>query len=470
MKKPVVLAVDDNPDMLGYLQRLLGGELGVDVLSAENGKDALNIVQHGGVWAVLTDIRMPGMDGVDLLQKLRELDSSVIVLMMTAYGSIESAVETLKLGAYDFITKPFEEERLLHTVRMALEHHSLLRRTHELEQQVMAGESKKSFVGNAPVIKEMLNTIGIVARTGLSVLIMGETGTGKELAARLTHSLSNRADKPFVALSCPTIPEDILESELFGYKKGAFTGAVSDRAGLFESADGGTLVLDEIGDISTVLQTKLLRVLQEREIKPLGDNQTRKVDVRIIASTNQDLREKISAGQFREDLYHRLNGVSIHTIPLREIPEDIPLIANHFIDLYALELAISPKKLSEDAIRLLASRKWTGNVRELQNEVRRALIFSKGDVIQSGDFDTATEIAPQQQGCTGSLCDTDYRRAKNMMLEKFNLQYITGLLSQLQGNVSLAARKAGMERQSLQYLLRKYGISASDFRKSAKKN
>jgi DNA-binding NtrC family response regulator len=269
--KQRILIVDDNPDMTRLLERLIGNTLQLEILTADGGEAALRILKENTVNCLLADMKMPGMDGMELMRRIKEKDASLPVIIMTAYGAIETAVEAMKEGAYDFITKPFEEERLLHTVRRALEHERLLRRNLDLERRIREKEKETFFVGESPRMKELIDTIKLVAGTDVTVLITGETGTGKELAARMIHSLSSRTGKPFVAVNCPAIPENILESELFGYRKGAFTGANSDREGLFQAAQGGTLLLDEIGDISPSLQAKLLRVLQERELKPLGE-------------------------------------------------------------------------------------------------------------------------------------------------------------------------------------------------------
>jgi len=467
--RPSLLIVDDKHDMLKLLERIVRGELDVDVYSADNGKDALDIILRKPVSVVLADVRMPGMDGIELLRRIKKSNDSAIVMMMTAYGTIETAVESLKLGAYDFVTKPFDEERLLHTIKKALEHYALVRKNLDLEQRIKEKETIEQFVGQSAPMKRLAETIQLVAKTDVTVLITGETGTGKDLAAKTIHSLSSRADKPFVAVNCPAIPENILESELFGYKKGAFTGATHDREGLFQTAHGGTMLLDEIGDISPVLQAKLLRVLQEKEIKPLGDTRTHKVDVRVIASTNQNLKEKIASGQFREDLYYRLNVVSIHTPSLREISTDIPLIANHFLSFYCSEFGIVQKRFSEDALKILVSRRWHGNVRELQNEIRRAVIFSRGDTINPEDFSCESLKAICPEDTMSIICNLEYKEARRSILEKFNVQYITHLLKDSEGNVSLAAKKACIERQSLQHLMKKYGIHAGDFKESANK-
>ena len=384
--KQVILVVDDNPDMVRFLERLIKSEMRLDTLSAGSAESALEIINTNIVHCVLADMKMPGMSGMELLRAIRKKDALLPIIIMTAYGAIDTAVQAMKEGAYDFITKPFEEERLLHTLHRALEHQRLLRKNLDLEIRLREKEKEIFFVGESSRMKELIDTIKLVARAEVPVLITGETGTGKELTARMTHNLSSRADKPFVVVNCPAIPENILESELFGYRKGAFTGANTDREGLFQTAEGGTLFLDEIGDISSALQAKLLRVLQEGELRPLGATTTHNIDVRIVAATNRDLEAYVAAGSFRSDLYYRLNVVSVHTPPLREISEDIPLIAFHFLTLFCSEAGLEPKRLNDDTITFLASREWKGNARELQNAIKRAMIFSKKDYLVPEDF------------------------------------------------------------------------------------
>ncbi len=466
--KRTILVVDDMPDMLTFLERFIKNELHVNVSTANNGEDALEMVLKGSAGIVMADIMMPGMNGVRLLQRVKETDPSTIVIMMTAYGSIEDAVETLKLGAYDYITKPFDEERLLHTLKKALEYHDLIRKSIDLEKRIKEKEAVETYIGKSPPIQKLVETLKVVAGTELTVLITGETGTGKEIAARTIHALSPRSDRAFVPVNCPAIPENILESELFGYRKGAFTGATQDKRGLFEAADGGTIYLDEIGDLPHPLQAKLLRVLEQKELKPLGEARTYRIDVRVIASTNQNLKEKIALSQFREDLYHRLNIVSVSTPSLKDIVEDIPLIASHYLSLYCSEFDKAPKRFSEETLMMLVSRKWSGNVRELQNEIRKAVIFSRGDVISPQDFQYDT-AGISCEGTTGTLSGATYKQARRDILEKFNVKYISGLLKECHGNVSLAAKKADLERQSLQHLMRKYGICSEDFRNGANK-
>lgn len=462
--KQKILIVDDNPDMTRLVERMVGNALHLETLTAGGAEAALKILKEQEIHCLLVDMKMPGMNGMELMQHIKKKDTSLPVIIMTAYGAIETAVEAMKEGAYDFITKPFEEERLLHIVRRALEHGHLLRRNMDLERRIREKEKETFFVGESPRMKELIDTIKLVSATDVTVLITGETGTGKELAARMIHNLSNRTGKPFVAVNCPAIPENILESELFGYRKGAFTGANSDREGLFQAAQGGTLLLDEIGDISSSLQAKLLRVLQERELKPLGDTTTRRVDVRVIAATNRDLAGNVAAGLFRSDLFYRLNVVSVNTPPLRDIPEDIPLIAYHFLSLFCNELGLDQKRLTEETIQFLVSRQWKGNARELQNEIKRAVIFSKSDHIMPADFGNSSEhCTPQRSAVETEVLD--YREARKKVLAEFNTEYISNLLRRTEGNVSLAAQTAGVERQSLQHLMRKYGIASALFRK-----
>lgn len=458
-----VLIVDDNPDVPRFLQRLIEGELSVETRSAGSAYAALRILEEG-VHCVLTDMKMPGMDGMEFLRTIRQGNTSVPVIIMTAYGAIETAVESMKEGAYDFITKPFEEERLLHTLRRVLEQQRLLQRNEDLERRISQKEQETFFVGESPRMKEFIETIKLVARTDITVLITGETGTGKELAARMIHSLSSRSGKPFVAVNCAAIPESILESELFGYRKGAFTGDTADREGFFQAAEGGTLFLDEISDISSSLQAKLLRVLEERQLKLLGDKATRSLDVRVIATTNKDLERSVAEGLFRAGLYYRLNVVPVRTPPLRDIPEDIPLIAFYFLSLFCRGLKLEQKRFRDDTIRLLATHQWKGNARELQNAIKRAVVFSKGEFLTPDDFEISTPPVPAREE-EAEIYGYDYKKERKEVMAAFNVAYITGLLRRVEGNVTLAATMAGLARQSLQQLMRRYGILSTTFKK-----
>ncbi len=462
-----ILIVDDEPDMLQLLKRSLEPDLKCRVLTAGSGREALELLSADGADLVLADIKMPGMDGLTLLARIRERRPELTVLMMTAYGSIDTAVEAMKQGAYDFITKPFDHDALVVRLEKALERSSLLKENRRLKKECDMDGGLRNMAGKSAAMQRAFETIRMVAKTDLTVLITGESGTGKDLAARAVHALSDRSARPFIAVNCPAVPETILESELFGYKKGAFTHAVRNRTGLFQEADGGAVFLDEIGDISTTIQTKLLRVLQEKEFKPLGDNRTVKADVRIIASTNRDLKEKIRTGEFREDFYYRLNVLPVELPPLRERREDIPLIAGHLLEKHCMKLNKPPKRIAPDLMEMFMSRPWEGNVRELENAVIRGVLFSKTDEICIRDMGWRTDdtadpcpAPPMADELTG----LSYKSAKEETLKQFNAGYLGRILSEHQGNVTRAAKQCGLERQSLQQIMKRYAINPDDYR------
>ena len=387
MLRERILIVDDEEDMLEGLRRIFSQHLQeVEVTATSRPRQALRLVRQVPVDLVLLDIRMPEVDGFELLESIRQEDPWVTVIMMTAYGSIEIAVEAMRRGAYDFITKPFAKEPLLRAVRKGLERNRLIRENRHLRLKVADTAGFAGLVGQSPPMQRLFEKIQAIAHTNYAVIIRGESGTGKELVARAIHALSKRQHRPLVAVSCPAIPEHLLESEFFGHRRGAFTGADRDHIGLFEEADGSSLFLDEIGDIPAALQIKLLRALQEQEIKPLGATKNLKVDVRILSSTNQPIEEKLRDRSFREDLYYRLNVVTLQTPSLAEIREDIPLLVNHFARLACLELGLAPKRFTTGALEELMRRPWPGNVRELQNLVRRVVMFSPESTIRSAEL------------------------------------------------------------------------------------
>ncbi|HEJ83888.1 MAG TPA: sigma-54-dependent Fis family transcriptional regulator, partial [Desulfobacteraceae bacterium] len=328
---PRVILIDDDTDMLAMLRVVVGRKCDCEIRTAESGAIAWELFKTWRPDIIVTDIKMPDLSGLDLLNKVKQLDPSISVIMMTGYGTVEMAVDALKQGAYDFIEKPFDNDHLVLTIQRCLERIKLLRENQTLQQKIDSRAASRKFIGQSPKLKQVLELMGKIADTDVTVLIRGESGTGKELAARVLHQMSGRSGRALVAVNCPALPEHILESELFGYAKGAFTGATSKKKGLFLEADGSTILLDEIGDLPIELQTKLLRVLQEKEIMPLGHTRPIKVDVRVLASTNQDLEEKIRQGLFREDLYYRLNVVSVTMPSLNDMTEDIPLLARHFL-------------------------------------------------------------------------------------------------------------------------------------------
>ncbi|MBW2251081.1 MAG: sigma-54-dependent Fis family transcriptional regulator, partial [Deltaproteobacteria bacterium] len=386
------------------------------------------------------------------------------VVMMTGHGDIDMAIKAMKSGAYDFITKPFDHDALLLRLEKALERSSLLMENIRLQEECRESDVFHNLVGKSAKMQRVYETIQMVAKTDLTVLITGESGTGKDLAARAIHTLSNRRSGPFVAVNCPTVPENILESELFGYKKGAFTHATQNKAGLFQAAHRGTIFLDEIGDINPTIQTKLLRVIQEKEIKPLGDTRTVEVDVRIISSTNRNLKEKIKNNEFREDFFYRLNVLPLELPPLRKHQEDIPLIANHLLKKHNRKLEKSVNKISTDLMEIFMQRTWEGNVREMENVIMQGILFSGSDEITPRDVGFKKKT--QNSGFTGrTFQDVAYKDAKEQVLKQFNSDFIGNLLIMNKGNVTQAARLCGLERQALQQIMRRYGMKAEPFRK-----
>ena len=459
-----ILVVDDEPDMLRLLARSLAPDLGCRVETTGSGKAALTALSRDRFDLVLADIKMPEMDGLELLGLIRREWPDQTVVMMTGHGRIDTAVAAMKQGAHDFITKPFDHDALVVRLEKALERSDLIRENLRLRESGRSVEGLEGLVGKSPAMRRVFDTIRMVAGTELTVLVTGESGTGKDLTARAVHALGARADRPFIPVNCPTVPEQILESELFGYRKGAFTHATQNRIGLFQEADGGSIFLDEIGDVSPVIQTKLLRVLQEKEIKPLGESRPVKVDVRIIASTNQDLRAKIKTGEFREDFFYRLNVLPIRLPPLRERREDIPLIADHLLDKHRRKLNRPDCRIPPDEMARLVDAPWEGNVRELENVLVRGILYAEdGEVrlrdLREGHRDRAPDAGPDIDPESVS-----YKAAKEETLRRFNESYIGRLLERTGGNVTRAARACGLERQSLQQIIRRYGIRADEYR------
>jgi len=377
-----ILVVDDERSIRNTLKDILEFEKH-QVTLAENGKLGLDAAQNAVFDLIFSDIKMPEMDGIELLVSLQELSIEAPIVMISGHGNIETAVECIKKGAFDFIVKPIDLNRLLITVRNALERNTLVTETKTLKKKVA---KRHQMIGISPAIEKVRMMIERVAPTDARVLITGDNGTGKEVVARLLYEQSNRTDAPFVEVNCAAIPSELIESELFGHEKGAFTSAIKQRIGKFEQADGGTIFLDEIGDMSLSAQTKVLRVLQENELTRVGSDKSIKVNVRVLAATNKNLKKEIENGNFREDLFHRLNVIPIHVPSLDERREDIPLLITHFCELICSEQGIQPKIFDEAGIELLKTRSWTGNIRELRNVVERLIILS-GAVIGKDDIE-----------------------------------------------------------------------------------
>jgi len=472
MTQARILIVDDEPDMLNFLAKMLAKKGGWIVETAASAEEALERVQVEPPDAVLTDIKMPGMDGLTFLQRMGTIDPAVTTILMTGHGTIEMAVQALKDGAYDFVEKPFDNERILRTVGRAIERTRLLRENVQLQHRLSGQDNLYGFIGRSRRLLQTVELLRRVAQSSVTVLIRGESGTGKELAAKALHAMSPRASRPMITVNCPALPEHILESELFGYRKGAFTGADRDKTGLFIEADGSTILLDEIADIPVSVQTKLLRVLQEKEVQPLGQNRTFNVDVRVIASTNQDLEAKIRRGEFREDLFYRLNVMPVTMPNLAAMAGDIPLLAQHFLERYSREHGRDNLEFSAEALQSLMQHPWPGNVRELQNTINRAVLLCEQAVIEVGDlWDVPEGLSARPNDDmvadainTAACSQLPYREAKNLLLHRFNAVYLAQALKAAGGNVTAAARACGMERQAFQRLLRRYDIESRSFR------
>ncbi len=452
-----ILLVDDEPDFSQGVARLLASgfpEAGVRV--AASGREALDLLEREHVTLMLTDLRMPGLGGQELLAQALADYPQLTVIVLTGYGSVEAAVEAMRGGAYDFLTKPIQKDDLYRAVGKGLERARLLGENMTLRELAHACELERSLVGQSPAMRRLKQTIEAVAASDYTVLVRGESGTGKELVAGNIHSLSARSAKPLIRVNCPAIPEHLLESELFGHVKGAFTGADRSRRGLFAAASGGSILLDEIGDIPPAVQTKLLRVLQEHEIRPVGSSDTVKVNVRILATTNQDLEARIASGAFREDLFYRLNVLTVHTPPLRERAEDIPILAAHFLEQCCAEMRLPPKALSPEVLACLAGRGWPGNVRELQNFVRRLAVFCPVGQVEMGHLRQA-EGGPALHSAAAPEPLAPYKQAKAKVVDDFTRRYLDQILEKTGGNVSEAARLSGIERVSLQKIIKRMG-------------
>jgi DNA-binding NtrC family response regulator len=457
-----VLIVDDEKDFATGLSRLVKAEFPrFKLTTANSGEEALVLLGHHHFQLVLTDLQMPGMDGITLLEQVLRQFPGTKVIILTGYGTIEKAVASVRAGAFDFLTKPVSSDLLYQTLIKVVNYMELQAENDQL-RKLLAREKGTTMLGESPAIQAVQESIRAVAASDYPVLICGESGTGKELAARMIHRMSNRADKPFVPVNCPAIPDTLLESELFGYRKGAFTGAEKDRDGLLLSAQHGTLHLDEIGDVSHAMQTKLLRFLQEGEIRPVGSTETLSSDVRIIASTNQPLEQKVAENRFRADLFYRLNVVTIRMPLLRERAEDIALLARYFLEQTLLEMNQRGIRFEPDILSYLTTRDWPGNVRELQNYVRRLVIFSGGEDITMATVKRIEHPGTPQFEADGKT--GPYKMMKAAVTDRFSRNYLEQLLHETAGNVSEAARISGLSRVAIQKLCARLNIDLRSYR------
>lgn len=445
MKKVKVLVVDDEAIVRESLRDWLI-DVGYQVFTAENGPKALEIIEKERLGIVITDLVMPGMDGIEMMERAKEIQPDIEVIIITAYASIPTAIAAMRKGAYDYIEKPFCPERAELLVKKLAQHQELVVENLSLRQRLEDHYRFENIITKSSKMQRMIELIKVVAKSNATVLITGESGTGKELVARAIHSQSHRQSKPFVAVSCAALPESLLESELFGHEKGSFTGAYARKKGKFEFANGGTLFLDEVGEMSANIQVHLLRVLEEKEFSRVGGNEPIKVDVRVVSATNKDLRKAIEKGEFREDLYYRLNVVPIELPPLRERKEDIPLLARHFLNKFALENKKEVSEFSPEATEFLLGYDWPGNVRELENAIERAAILAKDSLITIADL-------PQENM---SLARSTMPEKNLREVEK---EHILDVLGETGGNYSEAARLLGITRMTLYKKAREYSFS-----------
>ncbi|OLB52449.1 MAG: DNA-binding response regulator [Candidatus Rokubacteria bacterium 13_2_20CM_2_70_11] len=442
MSDPAMLLIaDDDPGLRESLERTLTRE-GYRVILASDGNAALERLQAGGVDLVLTDLKMPGLSGIELLRAVKAIAADVDVILLTAFGTVEEAVKAMKEGAYDFLTKPFQRAQLLRLIRQALERRVLIQQNRALQQRLDDLLAQGAVVGSSPAFRRMMTLVEQVADSSATVLIQGESGTGKELVASTIHARSARSRGPFIAVNCAALPETLLESELFGYEKGAFTGAAGRKEGRFELADGGTLFLDEVSDLSPVTQPKILRVLQEGEFERLGGTKSLRVDVRIVAATNQELAQMVREKRFREDLYYRLNVITLIVPPLRERREDIHVLAQHFLRVYSAKNNRRLEGFTDDAIRRLEAYAWPGNVRELENVIERGVVLARGALMDVADL--PEEIAgatPLPEGVLSVRIGTPLAEVEARLLEE--------TLRATKGNKTLTAKLLGIDPRTV---------------------
>jgi DNA-binding NtrC family response regulator len=453
--------VIDNEEGLCRMMEMVLSDNGYAVTAFTRSFEAVEAFQAGQWDLLVTDIKMPGMDGLELLQKVKLKDPGIPVIMVTAYATVEMSIQALRKGAYDMLTKPFEPEELLYRVKNALQHTQLMEENRELREELVGRFHFENIIGASKGLKELLEKVEKIAVRDTSVLVTGESGTGKELIAQAIHYNSPRKDKKFVAINCGALPATLLEGELFGYRKGAFTGAAENRRGLLETADGGTLFLDEVGNLPMTVQKTLLRFLQEQTFNRLGDPTPTQVDVRILSATNSEMKGAIKGGEFREDLFYRLNVVNIHLPPLRERKDDIPLLAAHFIGLQNGKFKTQIKGLAHDAMEAAVEYAWPGNIRQLRNVIEASIAMESDDKITLPVLSQFIEVpAAFPEAEAESVPDEgEYTKA----LTRFETDYIVGLLRKNHGNVEAAAREAGTNMATIYRKIKKYGIKKDEY-------
>ncbi|RMH80525.1 MAG: sigma-54-dependent Fis family transcriptional regulator [Calditrichaeota bacterium] len=469
MAEKTILVVDDDPAIRYAFQQTFPAPT-YHTVTVEGGKEALQTIEKSLPALIFLDIAMPGMDGLAVLETIKERHPDLPVVIITGYGTMQTAIRAMQLGAYDYLTKPLDVDLVRLTARRALEMSEMRRQLDDLQRRLQEkGERPATeLIGQSPSMQEVYKLIGVISTTPniTNVLILGETGTGKELVARAIHESGPNAQAPFVAINCTVLPETLLESELFGHEKGAYTGADRAKPGKFELAGNGTLFLDEIGDMPEALQKKLLRVIQERTFERLGSNQPIPLNARLITATHRNLEEAVRKGLFREDLYYRLNVVKIVLPPLRERKEDIPLLANYFLTKYNQRFGKHITGISPQALDVLMNYDFPGNVRELENLIERAVALERGEVLTTENFPPEMFTPGREPLLNIPIVDQNFNRAKQAVIKAFEKKFLIQRLTETGGNVSRAARISGLERQSFQRLMKKYGLNSGNFRKS----
>lgn len=459
-----ILIVDDEEIVIQSCQRVLsGGNFQVD--AARDGIEALRAIDDNGYDVLILDIKMPKMDGMEVLARVKEARPDIDVIMITGLHEIETAVQAMKLGAFDYLSKPFDPEELELVVARAFERRQLLQENLNLKSEVSAKYRFENIIGSSPRMQAVYRLIARCAPTNSTVILRGESGTGKELIARAVHYNSLRKERPFVTVDCTSLSENLLESELFGHVKGSFTGAIANKKGLFDTADGGTLFLDEVGNISLSTQAKLLRFIEEREFKAVGDTRLQTVNIRLITATNKDLESMVADGTFRDDLYYRINIFPIEIPPLRERRDDIPQLAFHFLKRFSNETQHEVREFSVGAMNLLMNLDWPGNVRELENVVHRAVILANGDVIRQGHLVNIVDMLPRVDldvPRTGEDLKRIKKIARQKSVENVEKLFILGALKRNSWNVTRSAEETGMQRSNFQALMKKYDIRIRD--------
>jgi DNA-binding NtrC family response regulator len=459
MERSRVLVVDDKENIVRLLERVLGESH--EVTTAQDGQRAISLIASREFDVVVTDLRMPGADGFEVLRVAKARAPRTEVIMMTAFATVQDAVTAMKKGAFDYLPKPFDPDDASLVVARALERRRMSAVAPAPRDDAT---SYHNLVGRSPAMRALFRLLEQASGLDITVLLNGETGTGKELAARAIHYHSARKERRFIPVNCGALPAELVESELFGHARGAFTGASVAKAGLFEDAEGGTLFLDEIGELPLTVQVKLNRALQEKEIRRVGGNDPVEVDVRLIAATHRDLRAEVAAGRFREDLFYRLNVFPVVLPALRDRREDIPLLAAHFLEKHSGALRKELTEFSAEALRLLTGYRWPGNVRELENAIERAVAVSAGPLIAASDL--PSDLTRGQEGAMPGevLVNMPYREVVDLARDRVSRDYLVALLKEFKGHVTHAAERAGMERESLHRLLKRYGVKADDFK------